>query len=238
MLNKALTFLNDTANGFLSLIYPNNCVVCKKELPDQMEMICFACLEDLHYTHFEKFKEPSLGDELFWGREKIEHVFAMLYYEKGNSTQTILHKIKYQEGQQLGVYMGKMLVRKLSELDWIKEVDALLPIPLHSKKNFKRGYNQSLLIAQGFSEESGIPIKGGLERKKHHDSQTKKSKEERWQNVKSIFKVNPDAIKGMQHVIIVDDVLTTGSTLEAAAKTLKEFNPNLKVSFVTIAIAK
>lgn len=238
MLNKALTFLNDTANGFLSLIYPNNCVVCKKELPDQMELICFSCCEELHYTHFEKYEQPSLGEELFWGREKIDHVFSMLYYEKGNSTQIILHKVKYQEGQQLGVYMGKMLANRISNTHWINEVDAVIPIPLHSKKNFKRGYNQSMLIAQGFSEISAIPVKEGIERKKHHESQTRKSKEERWKNVASIFKVRPEQIDGLKHVIIIDDVLTTGSTLESAAKTIKEYNPNIKVSFVTIAIAK
>ncbi len=238
MLSKAFTFLNNNVKGFLSLIYPNNCVVCETELPEQMENICFACFNDLHYTYFEKYEESSLGDELFWGREKIEHVFAMLFYEKGNSTQTILHKIKYKEGHQLGIYMGGLMASKLSGVNWIKEVDAIIPIPLHSKKNYKRGYNQSLLIAKGFSEKSKIQIREGLERKKHHESQTRKSKEERWKNVKSIFKVRAKSVHNLKHVIIIDDVLTTGSTLESAAKTLKEYNPKLKISFVTVAIAK
>jgi ComF family protein len=238
MLNKAFTFLNNNVKGFLSLIYPNNCVVCENELPDQMNMICFACFNDLHLTHFEKYDDTTLGDELFWGREKIEHVFAMLYYEKGNSTQTILHKIKYKEGQQLGIYMGNLMASKLSDVNWLGAIDAIIPIPLHSKKNYKRGYNQSLLIAKGFSETSGLPIEEGLERKKHHESQTRKSKEERWKNVKSIFKVRPESIDRLKHVVIIDDVLTTGSTLESAAKTLKEYNPQLKISLVTIAIAK
>lgn len=238
MLNKAFTFLNDTANGFMSLIYPNNCVVCQNELPDQMEMICFSCLSDLHYTYFEKYKDTTVADELFWGRVHIENVYAMLFYEKGNSTQGILHKIKYQEGQKLGEFMGRSLAKKLEEQSWLKNVDAILPIPLHSKKNFKRGYNQSLLIAKGLAETTEIPIKNGLARKKHHESQTRKSKEERWQNVKSIFRVNEEVISEFQHVVIVDDVLTTGSTLESAARTIKAYNPEIKVSLITIAIAK
>jgi ComF family protein len=238
MLNKAFTFLNENVKGFLSLIYPNNCVVCGKELPDQMEMICFSCLSDLHYTYFEKYEEATMADELFWGRVPIEHAYSMLYYQKETSTQRILYKIKYQEGQQLGEYMGERIAQKLEHREWINEVDAIVPIPLHSKKNFKRGYNQSLTIAKGFSEVTEIPIKEGLARKRHHASQTKKSKEERWQNVKSIFQVNYKNLEGLKHVVIVDDVLTTGSTLESAAKTIKAFDASIKISLVTIAIAK
>lgn len=238
MLSKALTFFTNATNGFLSLIYPDNCVVCDKELPDQIDKICFSCQGDLHYTYFEKYSEPTMADELFWGRIQLANVYSLLFYEKGNSTQTILHKIKYREGQELGQLMGGLTGLKVGQMDWTREVDGIVPIPLHSKKAFKRGYNQSLLIGKGFSEETQIPIVNGLRRKRHHDSQTKKSKEERWENVKSIFAVNEKELENKRHLIIVDDVLTTGSTLESAARTILNKYPQIQISLVTIAIAK
>tara|TARA_B100000508_G_scaffold141097_1_gene146926 strand:+ start:7957 stop:8673 length:717 start_codon:yes stop_codon:yes gene_type:complete len=237
MRNKALTFLNESVKGFFSLIYPNNCVICGTELPDQNDMICFKCFGDLHYTHFEKYDEPTKADELFWGRIKIEHVYSLLFYEKGTTTQSILHKIKYQEGQKLGEYMGRLMGKRLLASKWIEEVDAVFPIPLHSKKNFKRGYNQSRLIADGFSDVVSIPVVEGISRRRHHESQTRKSKEERWENVRSIFQVVPEKCEDIKHVLIIDDVLTTGSTLESAAQEIKTYNPEIKVSFATIAIA-
>lgn len=238
MLSKALTFFTNATNGFLSLIYPNNCVVCDKELPDQIEKICFSCRGGLHYTYFEKYTEPTIAEELFWGRIQLANVYSLLFYEKGNSTQSILHKIKYQEGRQLGILMGGLIGEKIAHQEWVKEVDGIIPIPLHSKKAFKRGYNQSLIIGQGLSTSMGIPLVDGLRRKRHHESQTKKSKEERWENVKSIFGVNEEEIENKHHLIIVDDVLTTGSTLEAAARTILNKYPNIQISLITVAIAK
>jgi ComF family protein len=222
----------------LSLIYPNNCIVCQNELPDQDHLICFFCSSDLHFTHFEKYKDSTVAEELFWGRIKLANVYALLYYEKGNSTQQVLFKIKYQEGQQLGEYMGGKIANHLNGKEWLNDVDAIIPIPLHSKKEFKRGYNQSLILANGFTAENGIPIKRALFRKKHHASQTRKSREEREQNVKGIFGINSQELKGLNHVVIIDDVLTTGSTLEEAARAIKQFNENIKISLVTLAIAK
>ena len=238
MLSKALTFFTNATNGFLSLIYPNNCVVCDEELPDKMNKLCFNCSNDLHYTFFEKYSESTMADELFWGRIQLANVYSLLFYEKGNSTQTILHKIKYQEGQELGVLMGELTGDRIYRMDWIKEVDGIVPIPLHSKKAFKRGFNQSLLIAKGFAERTELPIVNGLRRKRHHQSQTKKSKEERYENVKSIFAVNELQLENKHHLIIIDDVLTTGSTLESAARTIRKKYPEIKISLVTVAIAK
>lgn len=233
-----MTFLNDTMNGFLELIYPTNCVVCDKELNAQEKNICITCLNDLHFTYYEKYTEPTFPEELFLGRIKLAHVYSLLYYDQNNSTQAILHKIKYGEGKGLGRSMGKLMGQKLGEQKWLNDIDSIVPIPLHSKKAFKRGYNQSLLIAEGLSEQTEIPIVEGLSRKRHHESQTKKSKDERWENVKSIFTSDEQSFKGKKHILIVDDVLTTGSTLESAAHTILEQYPNLKISLATIAIAK
>ncbi|MEX2484153.1 MAG: phosphoribosyltransferase family protein [Brumimicrobium sp.] len=237
-LRKAHTNLKKSMDGFLSLIYPKPCLICGVELPETQPHFCFSCFEKIHFTDYEKYENQTIADELFWGRVKIENVFACLFFEKGNSTQTILHTIKYKEGKELGIYMGEIIGKRIKDKSKYKNIDALIPIPLHSKKGFIRGYNQSLLIAQGVSNVLEIPIIEGIQRKKHHDSQTKKNRFERWDNVKSIFKANVNDLSKYKHVAIVDDVLTTGSTLESAARTIKEVIPEIEISLLTIAIAK
>jgi ComF family protein len=225
-------------NGLLSLIYPRPCLICQSELPENQNHFCFQCIDNLHYTDFEKYEEPTSADELFWGRVKIQHVYSSLFFEKGNSTQQILHTIKYKEGKELGIYMGELMGGRIKESENYKSIDALIPIPLHSKKGFIRGYNQSMIIAQGLSNILDIPIIEAVKRKNHHDSQTKKNRFERWDNVKSVFVSDPDQLKDYQHVAIVDDVLTTGSTLESAARSIKNVLPDQNISLLTVAIAK
>ncbi len=238
MINKAYKIFHAATTGILSLVYPNNCTVCDKELPDGMHHLCFSCRDELEHTYFEKFKDSSPADELFWGRIHVEQVFPLLYFQKGGAVQKILHKIKYGEGQQIGRFMGEMIGDHMNQSEKFRDIEVLIPIPLHSKKGFKRGYNQSLMIAQGIEKTTEIPIQEVLIRSLHRASQTTKSKEERWENVQSIFEVRAEAVKNKKHVAIVDDVLTTGSTLESAAKTLRQQCPDLKISFLTVAIAK
>lgn len=238
MIHKGGEFFSKNINGLLSLIYPNPCLICNTELPESQHHFCFSCMEDLHFTDYEKYEEHTSADQLFWGRVQIDQVFSYLFFEKGSSTQKILHAIKYKEGKELGVFMGRMMGECIKNTEKYKDIDALVPIPLHSKKGFKRGYNQSLLIAQGLSEVLDLPIIEGVKRKKHHASQTQKNKFDRWDNVASIFKADKKVFDNYNHIAIVDDVLTTGSTLESAARTIKHVLPNQNISLLTIAIAK
>lgn len=232
-----LKIVKEYSEGFIALFYPQFCVICKKELNGQQEHFCFLCEQDLHYTYFEKYRVPSIADELFWGRIKIENVYSLLYYEKGNSTQKILHHIKYHQGKELGYFMGRIIGKRLKASDKFSTLDALVPIPLHSKKEFLRGYNQSLLIAQGIQEELDIPIVNAIYRKTNDESQTKKTKEERYENVMGRFAVQPGLLDDYHHVMIVDDVLTTGSTLEFATLAVLHALADVKISLGTIAMA-
>lgn len=231
-------FLRKNWNGFLSLIYPNNCEICSNETTESSPLICFGCESELDYTYFETYQDSSSCDELFWGRIKLERAYSMLMFKNGNSTQKILHAIKYKNAKDLAIDFGERMGRRLVDTEYLSTVDAIVPIPLHNKKEFNRGYNQSQLICEGLNNISQIPIVPLIQRKRHHESQTKKDRFQRWENVSDIFTTNSAISHSYHHVVLVDDVLTTGATLESAARTLMDQLPGIKVSIFTIAIAK
>ncbi|HTO37948.1 MAG TPA: phosphoribosyltransferase family protein [Brumimicrobium sp.] len=235
--NKPIHLLKNLIHGFLTLFYPHTCLLCVRELNQQDEFMCFSCRSELHFTYFEKYEEETVADEKFWGKYQIDNVYSLLYFEKGNSTQNILHQIKYKEGKGVGEYMGKLIGERIKDIEKYKSVDAIIPVPIHSKKKFSRGHNQSLIIAKGISQEMTINIADILKRVKNDASQTRKSKEERYENVKGKFAVKKNHTGPFNHVLIVDDVLTTGATLESVARTIRATFPNTKVSLATIAIA-
>lgn len=226
----------ENIDSFLSLIYPDNCRICSSETPSSHSHFCLSCEDDLAYTHFEKYQDSTLCDELFWGRITLEKAHALLYFKEGNSTRTLLHAIKYKNDIELAIEMGRRLGTSFLMHEGLSSADAIIPIPLHSKKEFIRGYNQSHLIAKGIHEITRQPILEGLARKKHHASQTRKDRFERWDNVSDIFE-SQHIGTDIQHVIVVDDVLTTGATLEAACRALRAAHPHLTISIATLAVA-
>ncbi|RFC55634.1 ComF family protein [Brumimicrobium aurantiacum] len=237
MKSHLLQLFNEYSDGLRTLVFPRYCIICEDELNRNREHFCVQCEANLHYTYFEKYSDYTFADQVFWGRLKIEHVFALLYYEKATSTREILHHIKYNEGIDLANYMGKMMGERLIQSDRFSTIDVIVPIPVHSKKEFSRGYNQSQIIAEGLSETIDCHVVEALYRKSHDESQTRKSKDERFKNVKDKFALRPNALDDYQHVLIVDDVLTTGSTLEFASRAIYEGGFQGKVSLSTIAVA-
>ena len=221
------------------LIYPNCCLICDSELPNKNIPICHFCENDLPYTLFESYTHETNMDKLFWGRVPVASTYSLLYFEKETSTQAILHGIKYQNKKKLAIEFGKRIGKQLSQQASFDSIDCLLPIPLHPKKEYLRGYNQSLLIAEGISLEKNLPIETkGVKRIKHGESQTKKSRFKRWDNVQNTFRIDPKLIGTYKHIALVDDVVTTGATIEACINEINEIFPNLKISIITLAIAK
>lgn len=220
----------------ITLVFPNTCVVCQCELHRLSGEICAVCLEELPFTSYEKFSNETDLDKLFWGRIEVEKTFSMLFYEKKSSVQKILHAIKYENKKSLGFAMGKLMGERLkSDL----AIDCLIPIPLHEKKKFKRGYNQSEVIANGISQESKIQVNlEVLKRGINSESQTKKSIFARWDNVETAFYINQDELKKFVHVALIDDVITTGATIESCVRLIKQVNPQIKVSIISLAVTK
>lgn len=220
-------------------VYPYQCVSCHQPLPDGFDQICPFCLADFQYTYFENYEEPTSLDKLFYGRVPLEFTYALLYFIKGSNTQNLIHAIKYKNNTALAHEMGKRTGLGLLQKQNLNLPDVLISVPLHPKKEFLRGYNQGSLIAKGVSEAMGIPFKEKiLVRKVFTETQTKKGKFERWTNVETVFGVkNPEQWRG-KHICLVDDVVTTGSTLEACIRILLNEIPEVKVSIIAIGATK
>lgn len=225
---------------FLHLVYPDMCLICNDELPNSDLHLCHVCEKSLRYTYFETYKEPSSLDKLFWGRADLSSTFAMLHFEKETSTQEILHHIKYRNkimlAQEMGVRIGEKL---LLNPEKYSSIDVLIPSPLHPKKKYLRGYNQSEMIAEGISKSINVPVNTQfLTKNTHNQSQTNKGRFLRWDNVSEVFQVNPEKLKNKKHIALVDDVVTTGSTLEASILKIKKALPDIKISILSLAITK
>ena len=168
---------------------------------------------------------------------KVEEVAALMFYKKGNRVQHILHQLKYNGRKEIGANLGEYYGKKLRDEIRFQDIDGIIPIPLHPKKLRKRGYNQSEWIANGLARGMGRDVwTDVLVRTQFTDTQTRKSRFSRWENVKEVFAVqHPEKIKG-KHLLVCDDVLTTGATMEAAIQQLLTID-GVKVSVVTLATA-
>ncbi|AEA43794.1 ComF family protein [Fluviicola taffensis] len=230
---------NKWTRDLLHVIYPQNCLICQHEFNQSKLAICPICLSELSYTQFENYQEASNLDKLFWGRVQLAGTYALLRFKQENSTQRILHELKYKNNSEVGIHFGKEMGLKIGLMEQFKDADALIPVPLHPKKEFIRGYNQSEIISKGISETSGIEIRTDLlKRTSFTESQTKKGRTSRWDNMQNRFKLQAKKENKLQHLIIVDDVATTGSTLETCVRILRNQFPDAKISVVVLAVAE
>jgi len=222
---------------FLALIYPALCYACGKGLMNQEKCICTFCKYHLPKTNFHN-NEDNPVSKLFWGRVNIHSATSYYHFEKGGKVQELIHKLKYQGHQDIGETLGHSFSRDLSQAKLYEGVDVVIPVPLHPKRLRERGYNQSESFAQGLAKGFGAEcVTDKLCRIVNTTTQTYRSRFDRWANMSSVFGVrSPDFFDGA-HVLLADDVITTGSTLEACAQVLHMI-PNVKVSVAAIACAK
>ena len=221
-------------HDLLHLLYPKICSGCGSALKTGEESIFSDCLFELPRTHYSKIPQNALA-KIFWGRVELEAATSMCFFNKGQRIQQILHALKYEQNTQVGKKLGVLLGTELEQSPFFTSIDLIIPVPLHPRKEKIRGYNQSDFIAQGISKvlvkEMDNQI---LKRTIHSESQTKKGRFERWENVNQVFSVaNTSKLKN-KHILLVDDVITTGATLEAAASCLKKIE-GVKVSVAAIA---
>ena len=222
---------------FLALLYPRLCLACEKNIPPRWDVICITCQHFLPKTKFHLERENPFTEH-FWGRVPIHAGASLYHFVKGGRTQELIHKLKYNGKREVGIKLGHLYGRALKSSPYFSKIDLIIPVPLHPRKEKIRGYNQSSMFAMGLSETMEIPWSGRiLLRTEMTTTQTKKSRLERLENVREAFHLkNPKTVRG-KHLLLVDDVMTTGATLEACAEKILEAE-SAKVSFATIAFAQ
>lgn len=238
LLRLSRYFITKNIRLLSHLVYPEYCLNCERETLENPSGLCVFCEQNLPSAYIQWNNPENILQQLFWGRVKLTHAYAHLSYEKGNPTQALLNRMKYHDQDQLALAMGKAIGFKLTDISKQDLPDVLLPIPLHPKKKFIRGYNQSERLAAGISETLQIPIDETILKKaKHTQSQTKKGRFGRWDNLQNSFAVN-NSFNQYEHIALVDDVVTTGATLEKIGSLLQAKNPELRISIFTLAIAQ
>ena len=209
--------------------------MCGKRLSSQENALCFPCLMHLPLTGYHTVKHNDL-EKHFWGQFPIEKAVAM-FYHNGENTRHIIYHIKYYGHPNVATYMASIYANELKEYHFFDDIDAIIPLPLHWRKQMKRGYNQSHYIAKGLQKATGLPVLYRVvKRVANNPSQTHFTAQERTENVKNLFRLMyPEKIAG-KHILLVDDVTTTGATLTSCAKELAKAS-NVKISILTLAVA-
>ncbi len=231
MIVSVKEYLEDLFN----LFYPNLCLSCDKTLRKGEQVICLRCERQLPVTEYWKEADNPLAKR-FWGRLPVVNALALFQFRKGGPVQQLLHHLKYHNRKEVGEYCGKRLGYLLKNHGAsIHEIDLIIPVPLHWKKQKLRGYNQCESFAAGLSSVLEIPYSmTALERVHENISQTKKHRFDRWENVAEIFGVKDAAQLQDRHILLVDDVVTTGATAEACMQTILSV-PGTRISFAAIA---
>lgn len=223
-------------NHFLELFFPRLCICCEDRLINHEKYICLNCLHKLPTTNHLTTPDNKL-EVFFAGRFPFERIASFAYFVKGGNIQKIIHEIKYKNNPLFAFYIGEICGKEIVKSHFFNDIDYIVPIPLHPKRLKKRGYNQALMIAKGISNKTGLTINGdNLIRIINNPSQTQNSKFERWKNTEGIFDIKNKSLFRGKHILLVDDVITTGSTIEVCAKLLLSC-PESKLSIFTIGVA-
>ncbi len=231
-----MQLLQDYLKPVYHLFFPNICNGCGNELLSNEKTICVTCLSFIPKTGFHLIINNPM-QEKFFGRIKIENATSMYYFNKGGTIQHLLHELKYKQKQEIGLLLGAQFARQIEDLKWLQDIDLIIPIPLSRKKLRIRGFNQSECIAKSMADHLNKTMDStSVIRNRHTESQTNKSRIERHANVKDAFIVaHPEAIRH-KHILLLDDVITTGATLEACAEAILKVQ-GTKASIVTLAYA-
>lgn len=219
------------------LFYPHVCSLCGTSLIKGEQFVCLYCYTQLPITTTHLSPHDNKVTQIFWGKMPVEYGLAFFYYQKHLGIQRLIHLLKYKNKPEIGIWLGRQYGIILKDYITLSNDFLLIPVPLHEKKLHLRGYNQAECFARGLSETLKIELRTDiLRRKKYTETQTRKSKEERWSNVGEVFYAAQIPSLQEKHCIIVDDVITTGSTIEACAQALREQN-NVLISVCVIGVA-
>lgn len=219
--------------GLSSISFPQHCYHCQIPLAEQTEVLCRECETELPFTNFEN-QTDNIVFQTFWGRAPISFATAGFHFRHGETLQKLMHLLKYRNHPEIGIYLGRLMGQQLAKSNLITNLTSIIPVPLHARRLTNRGYNQSDMIAQGIAEALNLEVMSDLLfRTSYNTSQTTKKHYERWQNVDGIFHVEAAHRAQNGHLLLIDDIITTGSTLEACCRALTKIN-NVKITVAVV----
>ena len=223
----------------IDLIAPRRCIMCEGRLDAEEEFLCQACSRELPRTHFHQKPYDNPMAQLFWGLMPVERVTAWFYYAPHTRTSQILYDLKYHHQPDIGTVLGEAFASEIKDSGFFDGIDAIIPVPLAKERERQRGYNQSLMIARGVSQATGISVMTDVLRRLHFsESQTQLDRWERLKNVEQQFQaLHPEALQG-KHILLIDDVVTTGATLIACAQALHPKANNIRFSVLSLGFTK
>jgi ComF family protein len=222
-------------DSLLNVLFPHICDGCGTDIIDEKSNLCIQCIAGMPETNFHLHANNPI-EKIFWGRLPVIHATAQYYFIKESLIQRLMHQLKYRGNKELGKQLGRLMGYDLQQSERFNKIEFLVPLPLFPSKEKKRGYNQATILCEGISEVTGIEIaKDIIIRTQHTDTQTKKGRIERWKNMEGKFElVNPEKIRN-KSILLVDDVITTGATLEACGQELAQ--TSAKVNIATLCYA-
>jgi ComF family protein len=222
-------------SDFAHLLFPHNCAGCGSDLIEANQYICHQCFTALPETNFAPYANNPI-EKIFYGRVEVKEAMAAYYFNKQSVLQQLIHTLKYRNNKEVGLQLGRWMGLLLQSSHRFSTIDALVPLPLFPEKEKKRGYNQAAVLCEGISEIINIPVVNNfVQRKRYTDTQTKKGRSERWKNVDGSFEINTSMETKFKHVLLVDDVITTGATLEACGEAVVESGVQLSMAVLAWA---
>ncbi len=231
-MSSLLSIFSDTVH----LFYPQICTGCGSDLLSDNQLLCLLCINQLPHTNFAQHANNPL-EKIFWGRIPLVAAHSEFYFAKETLIQELIHQLKYKGNQDIGYFLGQLMGNSLLNSNRFKNLDYLIPLPLFPEKERKRGFNQATIICNGISVQMNIPVmKDNVIRRRFTETQTKKHRTERWENVADSFQVKDHTLLSDKNILLVDDVVTTGATLEACGLAIAQC-AKVKLSVATLSMA-
>lgn len=232
-----LKIIDEIHKNLLNVLFPVFCKGCSKLLLKNENVICTKCLHNLPFTYHHQIKDTEIH-KAFYGLVPFEFGASILYFTKKGIAQNLIHNLKYRNRQEIGTFLGDLYAKEINNLETFKNIDYIIPVPLHKKRFYERGYNQVTSFCEALEKNLTIPMLDDvLVKTQHLKSVTDKSREGRLEHNKNVFSIeNQHKIEG-KHILIIDDVFTTGATIEACAKEILKIK-NTKISILTIAYSQ
>jgi ComF family protein len=231
-----MSTLQSIFSDTVHLFYPQICNGCGSDLLSDNQLLCLLCINQLPHTNFAQHANNPL-EKIFWGRIPLTSAHSEFYFAKETLIQELIHQLKYKGNQDIGYFLGQLMGNNLLNSNRFKNIDFLIPLPLFPEKERKRGFNQATVICNGISAQMNIPVmKDNVIRRRFTETQTKKHRTERWENVADSFQVKDHTLLSDKNILLVDDVVTTGATLEACGLAIAQ-SANVKLSVATLSMA-